>query len=71
MVLRVNEALIDHVFFAVAAALGLLVLVSPNSFIWLASYGGRLRYRPPIWMVTTTRICAALMLIGIVLTLIW
>ena len=59
-----NQEPIDQVFWAVGAAVGAFVLLLPNAFIYLASYGGRMQYKPSAVMMTATRVCAAVMLVG-------
>ena len=59
-----NEGLIDHAFWAFAAAVAAFALLLPNKFIYLASYGGRLKHRPSNLMVAITRGCAVVMLLG-------
>jgi hypothetical protein len=61
----VKEALLDKVFYAIGGALAVFLLLFPNTFIYLASYGGRLKYKPSATMILITRACAALMLFGI------
>jgi hypothetical protein len=56
--------MIDQAFWAFGAAVGTFVLLLPNAFIYLASYGGRMEYKPSALMVTATRVCGAAMLVG-------
>ena len=65
-----SEGQIDQLFWAVAAAVGAFVLVVPKAFICLVGYGGRLKSTPSNLLVTVTRVCAALMLLGAVAELV-
>ena len=59
-----NEGQLNQMFWVFAAAVGGFVLLLPNAFIYLVSYGGRLAYTPSPLIVTVVRACAGLMLLG-------
>jgi hypothetical protein len=60
-----SEQSIDHLFLVIAAVFAAWLSIFPKSFIYLASYGGRISYKPPKWIMWTTRITAGAMLVFI------
>ena len=55
---------IDFAFWLIVAVVGAFVALLPNTFLYLASYGGRMSYRPSPSMIAAVRICAAVMCLG-------
>jgi hypothetical protein len=58
-----SEQSLDQLFRIIAVVLGAFVLFFPRAFIYLASYGGLIRYQPPKWMMVVARASAAIMLV--------
>lgn len=60
----------DMAFFLFAAVISGFVALLPNAFIHIASYGGRMSYRPSPMMIKIMRICAVVACLGALVALV-